>query len=64
MNAQFIINDPERDLLILLHVDVVMTRGEAEQVEWIFNLLEQCFECIEGGRLHWRGCPTGLPLEE
>ena len=35
----------EKDLLVLLYVDDCMADGEPEEVEWIFDLLAERFQC-------------------
>ena len=44
-NDRCIFYHPERDLLLLLYVDDCLAKGLPEDVEWIFTLLGDEFEC-------------------
>ena len=50
-NERSVFYNEERDLLLLLYVDDVLADGAKKDVEWIFDLLEERFECKDAEKL-------------
>ena len=45
LNERSIFYHPERDLVLLLYVDDCLADGEEEDIDWLFNLLANRFDC-------------------
>ena len=56
-NEKSVFYNKERDLLLLLYVDDCLVDGQEEDINWIFELLDNRFECKE---IEWLSAESPL----
>ena len=50
-NERCCFNHEQRDLLVVLYVDDILADGDPEQIQWVFDQLDERFECKDAEHL-------------